>query len=467
MDEHCRITVVGERRQVDLAVPAGAPIASFADRLARMCGQPQNDVLPSAWTLANALTGPFAPERSLRELGVVDGEVLYLADAISDEFTDPVVHDVAERVAEVAERTLHRRWDGPVRTVTALTLGLCWLIAALVALAARHQVGDGAVEAVAGAFGLVLPLLAWVATERRWPVPPYLCDVLALAAVPALALACRSFAVTHLGSWTHGADAVLTARGLDAAALGVGALIGAVLAYAAFPSVAGCAVLLAAVFGALLGGGLAAAKAHGLDAASVVAVVAFALLTATPATAGRLVALAGRRRRARNPAGEDEAEDAVADATDAAMTLLVLWSGALALLLGALLVPMAASRSPYAAAAAGCLALGVLLRAGSARLFAEVVPLLLAGSVGLGTLLLAGPGHLGWPQWISPVLLVLIPLVLVAYGFRRLMRRPDMPQADRPRWLGGAGSVLGGVGVVLALATFGLFGRFVELGHHL
>ena len=38
-DVCCRVTIVGERRQVDLAVPATAPITSYIDGVARLCGQ--------------------------------------------------------------------------------------------------------------------------------------------------------------------------------------------------------------------------------------------------------------------------------------------------------------------------------------------------------------------------------------------------------------------------------------------
>lgn len=98
---------------------------------------------------------------------------------------------------------------------------------------------------------------------------------------------------------------------------------------------------------------------------------------------------------------------------------------------------------------------------------AEVVPLLLAGSCGLETLLLVGPGHLGWPGWFAPSGALAVGAVLVGYGLRRLMRRPGLPTAARPRWLSGFGSILGGTGAALAIAAFGVFGRIVELGHHI
>jgi hypothetical protein len=145
----------------------------------------------------------------------------------------------------------------------------------------------------------------------------------------------------------------------------------------------------------------------------------------------------------------------------------VFWSGGLAVVLAAALVPLAASRSPYAAAEAGCLGFALLLRAGSVRLVAEVLPVALAGTIGLFTLLLIGPGHLGWRSWTAPVFLVLIAGLLLAYGFRRLMRRPELPSMARPRWLTSFSSILAGVGAALAIELSGVFARFVELGHHL
>ena len=467
VDQHCRITVVGERRQADLAVPAGAPIASYVGALARICGQPRNDIMPSAWSLAPTLGSPFAPERSLAELGVFDGTVLYLRDVIGDEFADPVVHDVAERVAEVAESRLHRRWDARARTFTVFGLGLGWLVAALVVLAARHQAGAATLEDLAVVCGILLPALAWTAAERGWRIPKPLREAMALSAVPLLALAAHTISGT--APWfarLDGPGGDLTRSGLALAAIVVGALVGALLAYVAAPTEITCVVLLAGLVAAILGVGLASARA-GLDqSAMAVAVVGFALLLLSPLTAARIVAFIDGLAHTR--AGADERdEDPVDTAVGRAATVLVGWSSALALIIGACLVPMAASHSAYSAAGAGCLGLALLLRAGVARLTSEVVPLLLAGSVGLFTLLTVGPGHAHWPGWTSPVGAVAIGVVLIVYGLRRLMRRPELPAVDRPRWMSSTSSMLGGTGAALAIAAFGVFGWFVHLGHHI
>ncbi len=464
MDEHCRITVVGGHRQVDLAVPADAPITTYVGTLARLCGQESNDILPPAWSLATAAAEPFAPERSLAELGIVDGQILYLRDVIAEEFAEPVVYDVGERVTEVADGIL-RRWDPRTRTITVMVCGLGWLIATLIVLASRRQVSGAVLADSAVIPGLVLPALAWIAAERRWPVPLRLREILALSAVPALALAGRVLASSHVLARMDSRHAIMTAGGLTLAATICGALIGAFLAFTASPSVTTSAVLLAAALVALLAAGLAMLKASGVESAAVVAVAAYALLTITPRTVSWIVTFADRTAAMRMPAEEDD--EPLATAVRAATTLLVLWSGGLAAVIAAALVALAASRSPYAAAAAGCLGIALLLRAGAVRLVAEVVPVGLAGAIGLFTLLLVGPGHLGWRTWTAPVFVGVIAAGLLIYGFRRLLRNPELPPVARPRWLTGFSSVLAGGSVALAVATFSAFSRFVELGHHL
>ncbi|MFE9453527.1 EsaB/YukD family protein [Streptomyces sp. NPDC006739] len=464
MDEHCRITVVGERRKVDLAVPAGAPIVSYADTLARLCEQDEADIMPAAWTLGAATGSAFAPEWSLSELGVTDGQVLYLRDAAADELDDPVVEDVAVRVAEVSQGVLDRRWDVRSRTYTLVALALGWLVATLFVHAVGHRSGTGLLLDLSLAAGLALPLLAWVALERHWSVPTGLRMTLALCAVPALALGAWSV-VSACGGRGLGLEGVMTRTGLALAAVAVGALLGAFLASVAAPGVTTSATLFTTVLAVVPCVGLAALRADGVQAASVVAAVAFALLTVVPTAVTATVAYSWRRVSMR--VQEEPRDDEVAVAVRAATVLLVLWTGTLCLVLAGALVVMAASTSLYANVAAVLLGLAVLLRAGSARLVAEVVPQLLAGTAGLFTLLVSGPERFGVASWAGPVVSVLLAVVLLVYGFRRMMRRPDLPAMARPRWLAGLGSVLAAGSVALAVATFGAFGAMAGLGRHI
>lgn len=470
MDTHCRITVVGKRRQVDLAVPAAAPITTYVDDLARLCGQHQPDPLPSAWSLAPVAQQPFAPERSLAELGVMDGQVLHLHDIVADEYDDPVVYDVGERVTELAQSHLERRWSAAARTITAMAAGICWLVTTLAVLATGAWLGATSLTFAAAGAGIVLPMLAWTAAERRWPVPEGLRMALALGGIPLLAIAARALA---LSIWSRAAPGTLagttmTHTALSTDALAVGALFGAILAYVAVPGVTTCALLAAAALAAALSSLLALLGADGLQTAAVLAVAAFLLLTVTPATVTRIVAFAGWRTGAAEPLKSDENEDgAVREAVRGAVALLVVWTCGLAAMLAVALALLAASHSVYGVALAGCLGVALLLRAGEAILIAEVVPVGAAGAIGLLTLLLFGYGHLGAPRWAAPAVALLVAAVLLTYGFRTLIRPSEPLSPLHAGWLTGVSSWLGGAAVGLTVATFGVFGWILEHGHQI
>ncbi|MBY8886968.1 EsaB/YukD family protein [Streptomyces sp. PTM05] len=465
MDEHCRITVVGERRQVDLAVPAGAPIISYVDTLASLCDQNEADVMPAAWTLAPATGSPFAPEWSLSELGVVDGEILYLRDTVGHESAEPVVHDVAERVTDAVAGALERAWDARARTFTLLGLGLGWIVIALLVFAWRDQVDREALADLALLCGSVLPGLAWVAMERGWPVPPPLRMTLGLSAVPTLGLAAWALSQSP-GLGGLGLSSSMTPGGLAATAITAGTLFGAFVAFIASPGVTTTAVLFGAALTAVLGTGLAVLRADTVETAAAAAIVIFALLTVIPSLVSRTVGFASRRIGMR-AIEQDTDEDDVVGAVRAATRLLVTWSALLCLAFTTSVVVMAFSYSWCANAEAALLGFAFLLRAGSARLVAEVVPLLVAGAIALLSSLLFAPAHLGWGVWVAPLYALLLGAAMIVYGFRRLMRRPGVRSMERPRWTTAFGSFLAGGGVALAVATFGAFGSLVSLGHHM
>ncbi|MFJ3639682.1 EsaB/YukD family protein [Streptomyces sp. NPDC090108] len=465
MDEHCRITVVGARRQVDLAVPSHAPIVSYVDALARLCHEQDDEVMPSAWSLAGTVGGAFAPERSLAELGIVDGQVLHLRDAAAGEFDEPVVYDVAERVAELAEGALDRPWDVRTRVTTMTALGLGWLVAALTVIGASGRFGAGVLTDLAVSTGLLLPGLAWAAGERRWAVPWWLRQTIALTSVPLLALAGRTLGAAGLPG---GAVGLLTPRGLTVGAMLLGALVGAVLAYVAAFGVTTCAVLAAALAAAVVGSVLALLGANGTQSASVVAAVAFVLLTCTAPVSSGLVAYVYRRDEAlRTPAGEVHDEDRVAEAMHVAGTVLMGWTCVLAAVLTTALVMAAASGSPYGTGLAACLGVALLLRAGEANRLVEGVPIAAAGAAALCMLLVIGSGGLGRSGWQAPAVACVAAVGMIGYGLRHLTSRPERPPRIRPGWPAGLASVLGGAAVAMAVGTFGAFDWFLDLGRSL
>ncbi|GAA2746004.1 EsaB/YukD family protein [Kitasatospora cinereorecta] len=464
-DEYCRITVVGDRRQVDLAVPAGAPITDYVDDLARLVAQEENELMPPAWSLATQLAGPFPPERSLADLGVADGQVLYLRDLLAGELDEPVVLDVAEQVAQASGHVLDRPWTPLARAATALAGGLAWLLAALTVMPRLHTVPLSGVGGAAIAAGVLLPMLAWVARERGWNVPAALRILLALAAVPLFAIAVRSVVTARWAArLTAGADPLTGRTGLAVATLAVGALLGAGLAYAACAGVTTLAVLTGTLVGAVTAVALVLLRADLLQSAGVAAVAAFLLLLAAPGLVGRIVAAAFRPEA--GPEGTEDEASQVRAAVRTAMTLLAAVQVVLSLALGCALALLGRSSSPYDCAIALCLGLALLLRAGSAKVTVEVVPGVAAGAAGMLALVLYGPVRLGWPAWTAPLPAAVVAAGLLGYGLRRLMRR-DLRTLARPAWFSTAGAVVGALSIPLVLAGFGVFGTLVGLGKHL
>ncbi|MEU2246864.1 EsaB/YukD family protein [Streptomyces sp. NPDC019224] len=461
-DEHCRITVVAERRQVDLAVPAHVPITDWIDGVAGLCGADDDELMPVAWSLRAGPAVPLPPDRSLAESGVTDGEVLHLTDLLADEYDEPVVRDVAEQVTEVSERLLDRRWDTRSRAVVVLLSGLVWLSAGVLLGRTVNGGTDGAelvswtALGVCGLLlGVLLPVLGWVAGERRWAVPVGVRTALAVCAVPA-------FAMAGLGLTAGAAPGGSGITGGAVAAVTCGALIGAVLACAAALNAVTAAVLLV-VFTATVPTVVLALTGTGLDrSAAVAGLLAFALLLVAPGTAGRVAATGYRHSGRELPASGPALEAAVRNA----MRLLLVWSGLLSLTLAVSLALLAGTASPYGPAIAAALALGLLLRAGQAVTVSEVAPVGAAGAVGVFFLLLNAPERFGLPPVAGLAGVMAVAVVLVAYGFRRLMR-PESAGAGRPGWLGNAGTVVGALAIPLTVAAFGVFDMLSGLGSHL
>lgn len=184
--ERCRITVVGKRRRVDLAVPARAPIAEYLPALTRMCGQESDETLPAAWSLAPAGDRPFPPSISLLEAQVVDGATLYLRDLVEGETDGPLITELEDMVSEVGDQG--ERWNSRHRALTIAGIGAGGLVASLAALvlSAPDSPLTGFVAIVSG---FALAFIAGIATRRGWPVPERLRLAVALAACPVLALA--------------------------------------------------------------------------------------------------------------------------------------------------------------------------------------------------------------------------------------------------------------------------------------
>ncbi|MDN3354933.1 type VII secretion integral membrane protein EccD [Actinomadura sp. DC4] len=441
-DERCRITVVGERGRVDLAVPARAPIAEYVPMLAGMCGQADSDAMPAAWSLAPAGGRPFEPETSLEAVGVLDGDTLYLRDVLEGGFDGPVVADVDERVAEIDDDGV--TWNARARARTTLGLGLLIVLVGAVALSTGAD-GAAGPGPLLFATGLVFAVVAWVAGAQSWPVPAVLRLALAIATCPILGLAALALPLS-------GVTAQLVAVSITAS-------IGAFAAYLAAPAIATMVLQIACGLAMVLVVPLAALRADPVEASAVVGVVLFLILTVLPRTAAQVAAL---------PPGPVEADDVEA-AVVRVRRLLGFLTAVCCVVLGACLVVLSTSRDWFALGLALCLSLALLCRAGAWRPRTVVGALLLTGAAGLVALALRAPGLIeavDVPGWAGP-LAVLVAGAIVVWSGLVMCFRSSLQQADfdeRWSWPGGVATFLSAVSVPLAAGVFGVFGDLMRAG---
>ncbi|MDQ0786694.1 type VII secretion integral membrane protein EccD [Streptomyces sp. B3I8] len=448
-DERCRVTVVGNRRRVDLAVPARAAIAEYAPRLIRMCGQEEeNDALPAVWSLALAGERPFSPGMSLAESGVADGATLYLRDVSAGEDDEPVITDLDELVREANEGGV--RWDTRHRALTLAFLGVGTMTVAfgtLVVLgrAAGNFYPLGGLGALITGVGAAL--LAGHATRRAWPLPQPVRLGVALSAVPLLTLGAVLFPFAHSAS-----AAILCA--------GVGAVIGALAARLAVNHVLTLSTLTLAAVGLLVTGLLAGVGVTLVEAAAVVAVLAMEGLRIAPALSGHLVALSD------TPRDDATSEETVPELVRRGRRVLAGLSVLLSSVAMAAFAELARSGNPYALTLTATVAGVLLLNAGQSRFTAAVLPPAVTGVAGVAALALSVPGNLGAPNWAGPLIGVLVGLAMFGTGVVRAL--PDgEPTTERPGWVVGLAGALALASVLLAVGVFGVFGDLMRMGESL
>lgn len=237
----CRITVVGPNRRADLAVPVAVPVAELLPELVELVGERSPEALPRPWSIARLAQPPMPLSVSLAELGVIDGEVLYLHDGERLSAGPVVVDDLAE---DLTDRTDAGPLWGPGSRALLLAIGAAaFLVGGQVAL----LLGVDRVVVAAGLCGLValgtvtLALLRW-----RWggsgPVP----NALGLAGLPAWAgFAHRVVLLVAPGAATS-AQLAGAAGGLIIGAGAAGLAVPDLVPVTAAVALAAVAVLLAA-----------------------------------------------------------------------------------------------------------------------------------------------------------------------------------------------------------------------------
>lgn len=389
---HCAVTVICERRRVDLALPAMVPVADLLPALLRIFAPDESSL---QWELAPIGRPALSGTDTLETAGILTGEVLLLQSVDERRPAPPAsLRDHLEEVVQDLDRAL---------TAPTSTLFLFWLTALLGALLLVPAAG------LAGGPGIAL---------QGTVAGVLLVTAIAAARVEnSVAAACLSISCgwAGLAGWTASAAAGPVSGIVGAA---VAAWLLAMVALLGYPgALMHGAALGVAAGGAGLAGVIVAAGGPPSDVALGTAVVAVLLIGAAPrvvlAAAG-LTAAAGTwppGADAHPPAAEGRSADATGSARFRRADRLLTGS-----LMGLSLLALVAALPSAVAGDAGnrVFAVGVgaalLLRS---RLFSQVPHVL--------GLRIAGVAVLGgvWFGWYStaPVLhglLLLLPVVAAA-----------------------------------------------------
>jgi type VII secretion integral membrane protein EccD len=278
----CRVAIVAPHRRIDLSLPADIPLAHMLPTLLQVAGADLADsgLRHSGWILQRLDEPPLDEARSLSDLGVRDGELLYFRPELAQlpEVTfDDVADVVATGVNEYADR-----W----RPETTRRAGLAGTAVALLAGAAALALAGppwGLLAAVAGAVALALTVGAAVLSRALGDAAAG--AVLGWAALPYAFLGGLLAPARPVGLAAFGAPHLLAGS----------AAVTAVAAVCAITVVDGLPAFLGGALTALLGAVAAAlVQGAGLDArgaAALFAAICLAFTALIPSMGFRLARL--------------------------------------------------------------------------------------------------------------------------------------------------------------------------------
>jgi type VII secretion integral membrane protein EccD len=133
----CRVTVVGPRRRVDIVLPAYVPFAELFPTVLRYAGSdlPNAGLAHGGWVLQRLGQQPFHPGMTPQQVGLRDGEMVYLRPRLSQLPQPRAFDDVADVIATGVNEQPDRWSPQAARGVSlgAAALGLTAGLAALVA----------------------------------------------------------------------------------------------------------------------------------------------------------------------------------------------------------------------------------------------------------------------------------------------------------------------------------------------
>jgi type VII secretion integral membrane protein EccD len=232
----CRVTIVGPRRRVDLALPARIPFAELFPAMASYAGLDEDAArqAPSGWVLQRLGEAPFPLEATPLQTGLRDGELIYLRPREA-QLPQLAFDDVADVIASgIGDRP--DRW-GP-RETRRVTLGAGALALAAGAVALLFS-GPPWAKPAAAAGAVAVLLLVGAALLSRAAGDSGAGAVLGYVALPYAFLAgmlgsADKSSLSHLGALDllSGFAAALLAAVVAAVAVadGVGVFVGAAAA---------------------------------------------------------------------------------------------------------------------------------------------------------------------------------------------------------------------------------------------
>ncbi|MFG2571235.1 type VII secretion integral membrane protein EccD [Streptomyces sp. NPDC048481] len=440
-----RVTLVGERRRVDLVLPAQEPVGVLLPEIMQLLDD-RVEGRPASCHLVTVDGSALDHDSTLETAGVRDGAVLRLV-RVEDAPPAPVVHDVSD---EVAEGLGHRsgQWGPAARRITAGVACVSWAVVA--ALFARAQydrsVVAGALLAGAGAVAVAGAVLGRLRRQA-----------------PAVTLLCAGGALGVLGAWSLvdvlGGDAAGALR--LAGVAGVGALVLLLLGLSTplgrggvvgAGAVALTAVGWEAVLAAQSGAGTAEQQARVGAVLGVVCVVVLGVLPRLALMASGLSGLDDRRA-----GGVSVSRYQVSAALAAAHRGLVLATVTVAASAAAAAVLAVRSPSGWTVSLAAVVALVLALRARAFPLVAEVV-VLLAAAAGVAVRLVTV-----WAERSSAAAPLAVLVVLAVLPVAVLAVQPAEHVRVRLRRFG---DLLESVGVItllpLLVGVFGVYGRLLD-----
>ncbi len=198
----CRVTVVGPRRRVDIVLPAYVPFAELFPTVLRYAGTDLANagLVRGGWVLQRLGQPPFHPGMTPQQVGLRDGEMVYLRPRLS-QLPQLAFDDVADVIATGVNEQPDR-WSPQAARRVSLAAAALALAAGLAALAASGP--PWALPSIAAGTVAAVLLIAALAVSRAAG------DSGAGAALGYLALpygfmagllgSARSVELSHLGS---------------------------------------------------------------------------------------------------------------------------------------------------------------------------------------------------------------------------------------------------------------------------